>query len=137
MLCALVALLSSMQTLFGPPATAPTSQTSRQPGLSAHTVSRRHFLGALGAVATLPSAAVQADEPRLWISGKSDPIRKTNPDKPDGTKKDPKYLSCLNDCVPRCIGAPGQVQKERLDCLLICQDECCSTYQQCTYTIRQ
>lgn len=74
----------------------------------------------------------------MWISGKSDPIRKTSKDKVDGTKKDPKYLSCLNDCVPRCQGPPTSgVQKDRLDCLEQCQSECCFTYQQCTATIRQ
>ena len=38
-----------------------------------------------------PSAAMAAD-PKTWISGKSDPIRPTSKDKPDGTKKDGKYL---------------------------------------------
>ena len=57
-------------------------------------------------------------------------------DSVEGTKKDPKYLSCLNDCVPRCLGPPGSQTKERIDCIAECQDECCFTYQQCTYTIR-
>ena len=74
----------------------------------------------------------------VWLSGRSDPIRQTSKDKPDGTKKDPKYLRCLNDCVPRCQGPPSQgEQKDRLDCFEECQDECCFTYQQCTYKIRQ
>ena len=72
-----------------------------------------------------------------WISGKSDPIRPTSKDKPDGTRKDYKYLSCLNDCVPRKQGPPGPNQKERADCLDDCQVECCETYEQCTYTIRK
>ena len=85
-----------------------------------------------------PSAAVAADgKANVWISGKSDPIRKTSKDKPDGTKKDNKYLGCLNDCVPRKQGPPGPSQLERADCLDACQQECCSTYEQCTYTIRK
>ena len=83
-----------------------------------------------------PSAAMAAD-PKTWISGKSDPIRPTSKDKPDGTKKDGKYLSCLNDCVPRKQGPPGPNQLERADCLDACQQECCTTYEQCTYTIRK
>ena len=71
--------------------------------------------------------------PKLWLSGKSDPLRPTSKDKLDGTKKDPKYLSCLNDCVPRC---QKDASKDRSDCFDECQDECCFTYQQCTYTIR-
>jgi hypothetical protein len=101
--------------------------------------SRRHLLiqTAAAATTTASGCVYAADEPRLWISGKSDPIRKTSKDKVDGTKKDPKYLSCLNDCVPRCLGPPASgVQKDRLDCLSECQDECCFTYQQCTATIR-
>lgn len=68
--------------------------------------------------------------PKVWLSGKSDPLRPTSKDKPDGTRKDPKYLSCLNDCVPRCQGSSGS--KDRSDCFDECQDECCFTYQQCT-----
>ena len=71
-----------------------------------------------------------------WMSGRSDPIRKTSKEKVDGTKKDPKYLNCLNDCIPKCLGAPGSVPKERIECLEQCQDDCCFTYQQCTYQVR-
>ena len=80
-----------------------------------------------------PAAIAGSDGvPKLWLSGKSDPLRPTSKDKLDGTKKDPKYLSCLNDCVPRC---QKDASKDRSDCFDECQDECCFTYQQCTYTI--
>ena len=85
--------------------------------------------------AALPPSAHAADQ--LWVSGKSDPIRPTKKDKPDGTKKDGRYIGCLNDCVPRKQGPPGPNQKERADCLDACQQECCFTYEQCTYTIRK
>mmetsp|Transcript_30199 Transcript_30199/g.50001 ORF Transcript_30199/g.50001 Transcript_30199/m.50001 type:complete len:143 (-) Transcript_30199:519-947(-) len=104
--------------------------------------SRRDVLAAAVAFASSPlrraMAADTSSEAPRWISGKSDPIRKTSKDKPSGTKKDPKYLTCLNDCVPRVQGPPTSGnQKDRLDCLEECQQECCFTYQQCTYKVRQ
>jgi len=105
-------------------------------------MSRRTALPALAAAfaaaaAGPPRAARAADAPlaadaapKVWLSGKSDPLRPTTKGKPEGTKKDPRYLSCLNDCVPRCQGSSGG--KERSDCFDECQDECCFTYQQCT-----
>ena len=55
-----------------------------------------------------PSAAPALTPPgTLWITGKSDPLRLTSKEKPDGTKRDGKYLGCLNDCIPRCQGPPG------------------------------
>ena len=102
------------------------------------TPTRRQAAQALLFTAFFPVAAVAGDgKPATWISGKSDPIRPTSKDKPDGTKKDGKYLSCLNDCVPRKQGPPGPSQLERADCLDACQQECCTTYEQCTYTIRK
>ena len=107
--------------------------------LQKHT-NRRLFLQSLAASSSLLVAPklTRADAAPMWISGKSDPLRPTNiKEKTDGTKKDNKYLSCLNDCVPRKQGAPGPGQKERVDCLDDCQLECCKTYEQCTYTIRK
>ena len=109
----------------------------RAPAAGAQAMCRRQLLGAaLFSTAALRPGRASAEDVR-WVSGRSDPLRKTNKDKsPDGTKKDGKYLSCLNDCVPRCLGPPGSVAKERSDCLLECQQECCFTYEMCTYTIR-
>ena len=95
-------------------------------------ITRRQCAIALGV--TLSSRAALADGAPLWISGKSDPIRKTSKDKPDGTKKDNRYLGCLNDCKPRKQGPPGPNQLESLDALEACQQECCTTYEQCTYS---
>ena len=78
------------------------------------------------------TAAADTGAKKAWLSGKSDPLRPTSKEKVDGTRKDPKYLSCLNNCVPRVQGPPGPDQKERSECFDICQDECCFTYQQCT-----
>ena len=114
-------------------------------GRAQRTTRRQHLFGVAGlagVAAMSPSiGAAHADDAsaasRKWMSGRSDPIRKTSKDKSDGTKKDPKYLSCLNDCIPRCLGPPGSEQKDRLECLEQCQDDCCFTYQQCTYRVRQ
>ena len=103
-------------------------------GASQHLSRRALFAGTIALVAA-PTATL-ADE-KKWVSGKSDPLRPTSKDKPDGTKKDNKYISCLNDCVPRKQGPPGPNQKDRIDCLDSCQQECCFTYEQCTYSIRK
>ena len=104
------------------------------------TATRRDLFAAaaLSTFALVVPAANAADgASNVWVSGKSDPLRPTSKDKPDGTKKDNKYISCLNDCVPRKQGPPGPNQKDRVDCLDACQQECCFTYEQCTYTIRK
>ena len=93
-------------------------------------ICRRQLLGAaLGGAAFLRPRSASAET--RWVSGRPDPLRPTNiKEKPDGTKKDNRYLSCLNDCVPRCLGTAtgtSEIPKERSDCLLECQDECCST----------
>ena len=93
------------------------------------------FLGLSGA--SMGPAVPPAFAENKWISGKSDPIRPTSKDKDDGTKKDYRYIKCLNDCVPRKQGPPGPSQKDRVDCLDACQQECCFTYEQCTYSIRK
>ena len=101
-------------------------------------LSRRH---ALASAALLAPMAATADAPKVWLSGKSDPLRPTNKEKPDGTKKDGKYLSCLNDCVPRKMSLNQQGSREQPlekgEALDLCQLECCATYEQCTYTIRK
>ena len=55
-----------------------------------------------------------------------------------GTKKDYNYLRCLSGCLARCEAppSPGGQGKERGECLQDCRDDCCDTYEQCTYVIR-
>lgn len=92
---------------------------------------RRQFVHSLLLGTIAAPAAAFAEDSKVWMSGKSDPIRKTNKEKSaDGTKKDNKYLGCLNDCVPRKQGPSGPNQLERADCLDACQQECCFTYEQ-------
>lgn len=53
--------------------------------------SRRRVISlGTAAAAAMIVPKVKAEEKLIWISGKSDPIRKTSKDKTDGTKKDPK-----------------------------------------------
>lgn len=136
----LLLFAASLGLLSSPPSplhVAPAARSAAEPPLPASVVGRRTAARFLLLTASSGLALpARADENR-WISGRSDPIRKTSKEKPDGTKKDPSFLRCLNDCVPRCLGPPAAgVQKERSDCLLECQDECCATYEQCTTTIK-
>ena len=83
-----------------------------------------------GAVVIAPKEA----EAKLWISGKSDINRKDLADK-TGTKKDTKFLRCLSNCVSDCQKPTGGQPKDRDECLLECQEGCCTTYEQCTCTL--
>lgn len=103
---------------------APTPQLSRacvglsrtplvsQPPLPSHQ-DRRSFLvrGAAVASSMLAWSARAEDEKMLWVSGKSDPIRKTSKDKPDGTKKDPKCACRQNHPIRRLILQSVQVPR--------------------------
>ena len=122
----------------GRPAVRHTAATcSAMPPQQPQLLARRQVFAALSAALAFAAPATAGDG-KQWLSGKPDPLRPTNSkEKPDGTKKDNKYISCLNDCVPRKQGPPGPSQLERADCLDACQVECCDTYEQCTYTIRK
>ena len=136
-------LASVCSALVLPSAPKPQQLRSTAPTMIA--LPRRQVgLALLSAASASPiSSACAADggdkKPVVWISGKSDPLRPTSKEKPDGTKKDNKYLGCLNDCAPRKQGGAnsGTAQMDRLDALEACQQECCFTYEQCTYTIRK
>ena len=123
-------------TLVQPHAAAHAAPTMSQPAPSSSSRwSRRQLVPAVAAWAAAsrfaPSARAADDgKAKIWTSGRSDPIRPTSKDKADGTKKDPKYLGCLNDCVPLCTSsyaAETGRPKERSDCFEECQDQCCST----------
>jgi hypothetical protein len=94
---------------------------------------RRSYLAGFLAPAALSLVVSPAPShaAREWVSGRSVPKPKDGD--LTGTKKDPRYLRCLNNCLPSCIGGPSGVQKEKSDCLQECQDECCQTYEQCSY----
>ncbi len=101
------------------------------------------LLGVLGLVTTTPPRIASAADapaapaaapagPKKWVSGKSEKPRGSK-DR-TGTKKDSNYLRCLSDCTTECR-RPGQgPSKDNAECLEACQDYCCQTYEQCTYT---
>lgn len=93
-------------------------------------IGRRQALLALPAVAGLRPQPARARE---WMSGKGDKPRKSGD--VAGTRKDPSFLRCLNNCLPDCLGGPSGEQRDKRDCLVDCQDQCCATYEQCTYAI--
>ena len=107
--------------------------------------SRRRVLGSVfgggAGVCVLPWVLDQvgpveaAEGARVWTSGKGDGSSKAG-DK-SGTKKDIGYLRCLSNCKADCESPQGGVARDRGECLQDCQDECCKTYEQCTYTIRE
>jgi hypothetical protein len=79
-------------------------------------------------------AAEGAPAAKLWLSGKSEKPRGSK-DR-TGTKRDSSYLRCLSDCTTECR-KPGQgLSKEGNECLELCQDFCCQTYEQCTYVLQ-
>ncbi|CEL93616.1 unnamed protein product [Vitrella brassicaformis CCMP3155] len=89
------------------------------------------------AVSISASAAEGGEgEKRLWISGKSTEPKK-DPKAREGTKRDPKFLKCLSQCLSECK-KPGSYgySKSEDECLEDCRDECCFTYEQCSYAIR-
>ena len=96
---------------------------------------RRSFIVGGAAVALLGHQdSAHGAEAKRWISGK-------NPDGPSkdnkGTKRDFKYLQCLSNCLSVCEKpAIGKAEKDRSTCLNECRDECCFTYEQCTYAIK-
>ena len=103
---------------------------------AAVSVSRRQALR----IAAAPAAVASGASPlvasaKRYQSGKNpDGVKDKNDN--TGTKRDGGYLQCLAGCSSRCTQAsPGQREKTRGECLNFCRDECCSTYEQCTYNI--
>eukprot|EP00558_Chaetoceros_sp_UNC1202_P011796 CAMPEP_0197253786 /NCGR_PEP_ID=MMETSP1429-20130617/66307_1 /TAXON_ID=49237 /ORGANISM="Chaetoceros sp., Strain UNC1202" /LENGTH=128 /DNA_ID=CAMNT_0042716579 /DNA_START=29 /DNA_END=415 /DNA_ORIENTATION=- len=47
-----------------------------------------------------------------------------------GTKNDPKFQTCLSQCVYDCTKPKGDEQKSRAECLPECKKQCASTSEQ-------
>jgi hypothetical protein len=79
-----------------------------------------------------PSIAV---EDIIYKSGKTpEKFKNKNKDDKTGTKKETKFLRCMSNCKSEC-------QKPRdglasLDCNQDCQDQCCESYEQCSFKVR-
>ncbi len=71
---------------------------------------------------------------KVWLSGKSEKPRGSK-DRA-GTKRDSSYLRCLSDCTTECRKPGKGLSKDTNECLELCQDYCCQTYEQCTYLLQ-
>ena len=80
--------------------------------------------------------AVQDPKRSIWISGKS--IKEKGDTDRTGTKKDIKYLRCLSNCTSDCKKPGASIDtSDNQSCLEQCQDQCCETYEQCTYKLQK
>lgn len=69
----------------------------------------------------------------IYKSGKNPmPVDPNDPKK--GSKKDTSFLRCLSSCKQDCQ-KPGEGMA-KLDCVQDCQDQCCSTYEQCSFKVK-
>lgn len=85
-------------------------------------------------------AAVESGDV-IWKTGRAPIIPGKTPssDKGDvkGTKKDPSFLRSVADCKSKCENSYDSdgLARSATECLQACQDICCTTYEQCTFTI--
>jgi hypothetical protein len=73
-------------------------------------------------------------KPLVFKTGKS-PIPNVDKENKTGTKKDKKFLKCLSGCKSNCEQPTGGLAIQRVDCVQDCQDQCCETYEQCSFKI--
>jgi hypothetical protein len=99
-----------------------------------NTYERRHRPLSHCARAPAPTAAAAATSPARRNNCRRPPLRVQDK---AGTKKDSKYLRCLSNCLAGCQKPNYGEELGRDDCLQRCQDECCFSYAQCTYTVSQ
>lgn len=52
-----------------------------------------------------------------------------------GTKKDSTFLRCMSNCKTECQAPSAGLAK--VDCFQDCQDQCCSSYEQCSFKPKQ
>ena len=69
----------------------------------------------------------------VYKSGKS-PTGPNKNDPKQGTKKEPSFLRCVSNCKSDCQ-KPGEGLAKN-DCVADCQDQCCSSYEQCSFKIK-
>lgn len=78
---------------------------------------------------------VHAADSVIYKSGKTpEKFKNKDPNDKKGTRKEGAFLRCLSNCKTDC-------QKPRdglaaLDCNQDCQDQCCESYEQCSFKIR-
>lgn len=68
----------------------------------------------------------------VYKSGKNP---RPNPSDPKaGSKKDSTFLKCLSSCKQDCQRPSAGLAKG--DCVQDCQDQCCASYEQCSFKIK-
>ena len=82
----------------------------------------------------------QQQQLTLFNTGKAPIVPGQAPkDKSDtkGTKRDPNFLRAISDCKAQCeqSNGPDGFARSKEECLELCQDVCCKTYEQCTFAI--
>ena len=76
-----------------------------------------------------------ASEDIIYKSGKTpEKFRNKNKDDKTGTKKETKFLRCLSNCKTECQKPKDGLAA--LDCNQDCQDQCCESYEQCSFKVR-
>lgn len=88
-----------------------------------------------------PSIAAATEQQfTVYNTGKAPIVPGQKPkDKSDtkGTKRDPNFLRSISDCKAQCeqSNGPDGYARSKEECLELCQDICCKTYEQCTFAI--
>jgi len=78
-------------------------------------------------------AAQDVQNPRIYKSGKN-PDGVSSKESTIGTKKDISFLRCMSNCKAQCqLPGEGLVKS---DCVQDCQDQCCNSYEQCSFKIK-
>ena len=89
-------------------------------------------------MAVHPSLSFAADSSAATIVYKSGkfPIgqAKSTSDPKAGTKKDVPFLRCVSNCKTDCQAPSAGLAKN--DCVQDCQDQCCNSYEQCSFKIK-
>ena len=70
-----------------------------------------------------------------YKSGKTpDKIKNSDSSNKKGTRKETSFLRCMSNCKSDCQ-KPGE-GLAKSDCNQDCQDQCCASYEQCSFKIR-
>ena len=71
----------------------------------------------------------------IYRSGKNpEVLSNSKKDSKVGTKKDINFLRCMSNCKAQCqLPGEGLV---KTDCVQDCQDQCCDSYEQCSFKIK-
>ena len=85
--------------------------------------------------ASSSSTILSSGENMIYKSGKNPKGPNKDGDK-TGTKKDYKFLKCMSGCKADCQSPSSGLATQRNDCVQDCQDQCCDTYEQCSYKIK-